>query len=163
MSNKLKELLKATMCNVAAIKVAAAESGADSIGDADEATAAVNRAIIDNLELPKVERSAAQVELAKACAEAQEVAKYHMDPLAPITNRNRAGANGTTIEAARWRLEKAAKAAGVSLDLEGTMLCPEGKRYAYTKAKATPKAWHDAKWALDAATQAIAMRKLKAS
>ena len=156
--SKLKELLAAAMCNVQAIQAAAKECNADAIGNADEATAAVNRTIIDSLELPKAERTAAQVELAKACAEAMEVARYYMDPTAPVTNRNRAGANGTSLQSARTRLAAAISGAGESIELSMAMVCPSGKRIAYGKAKSTPRPWHDAAGMLDAAARAVQAR-----
>lgn len=157
--SKLKELLKAAMCNVSAIQTAAEAINADTIGDADEATAAVNAAIIDALEIPKVERTAAQVELAKAAAEAMEVVRFHLLPDAAVTNRNRAGANGVTLDQAHRRLLKAIDAAGENVDPSAACFCPAGKRIAYGKAKATPKPWHDAIQGIMAAREAVHHRQ----
>jgi hypothetical protein len=155
---KLRTQLAQIMCDTVSIK-AAGESLGTEVPDAPEAfTAAINAAMLDAIEVDSPKRSAAQVELAKAAAEAVEVARWHLDPGAPVTNRNRSGANGRTLAAAWARLEAAAKAAGESLDLTDAMVCQQGKRTAFTKAKAMPKPWQDAAQMLAAADRAVANR-----
>lgn len=156
--SKLKELLKASMCNVIAIREAATSAHADDITNPDEATAAVNAAIIDALELPVATRSAAQVELAKACAEACEVARWHLNPGAPVTNRNRAGANGTTLQDTSERLELAMRACGETGEISMSMMCRKGRGDRHVKAKHTPKQWHEAVAMLQAAAMSAAAR-----
>jgi hypothetical protein len=145
--SKLKELLKAAMTNAEAVRLALAEPAlAKSTQDADtdQAICLVNEAIIDALELPKSERTAAQVALAKACDRASQVAlhTWGVCPNTP-TKMTLAGAKGLTLGEALADLQAAASAAGVSLAMPDECESERGAR-GWKVPKRAPKPWHKA-------------------
>lgn len=148
--------LKAALCSPQQIATQVAAIPAETIEalESDDAIAVINAAILKACEEPEAPKDPSKVALLAACAVAVEVAKFHLDPTAPVTNRNRAGANGVGLSQAQQELEKCMRNAGVTDDLDPKMLCNTGRKVAYTKAKATPKPWHDAMAMLNMAVQA---------
>jgi hypothetical protein len=149
--SKLKELLKAAMTNAEAVRAAlAVPSVADAAAEAstDQAICLVNGSIIDALELPRSERSAAQVALAKATDKACQVALHHLGVHkgeAP-SKLTLAGAKGLSLDEAKGDLVAAARALGVDLAMPDDCLSVQG-RTGWKVPKKSPKP-HQRAWAL---------------
>lgn len=146
--SKLKELLKAAMTNAQAVRAALAEPGiAESTAnvETDQAICLVNESIIDALELPRSERPAAQVALAKATDRASQVALHILGVHAgeSPSKLTLAGAKGVSLGEARNDLEAAARAVGVDLTLDDAMYSVQG-RTGWKVPKKSPKPYQRA-------------------
>jgi hypothetical protein len=153
--SKLKDLLKAAMTNAEAVRTALAEPALAKAAegqDTDQAICLVNEAIIDALELPKAERSAAQVALAKASDRACQVALHILGVHAgeAPTKLTHAGAKGLSLESAASDLQRAAIAAGETLDMPDLCRSVEG-RAGWKVPKRSPKPWQRAQALIEAA------------
>ena len=141
--SKLKDLLKAVMTNAEAVRLAMAEpalADATANADTDQAICMVNESIIDALELPRSERTAAQVALAKATDKASQVALHVLGVHAgeAPTKLTLAGAKGLSLADAKRDLEAAARHAGVDLAMDDAMISVQG-RAGWKVPKKTPK------------------------
>jgi hypothetical protein len=156
--SKLKDLLKACMTNAEAVRLAMAEptlaaKAADA--DTDQAICLVNESIIDALELPRSERTAAQVALAKATDKASQVALHILGVHrgeAP-SKLTLAGAKGLSLADAKRDLEHAARACTVDLAMPDDCLSVQGRMgWKVPKKSCKP---HQRAWALIVAAERV--------